>query len=124
MAITFPTPSDLLTNYKTILKSLRPDINTEDSTLESIIRGKVVSGMISGIYGDQKKVLDDTFTADARPDAVIRKGASYGMSPQPATVAKGTALPVTGTPGSPIAAGTILRYAATGCQYKIGRAHV
>jgi uncharacterized phage protein gp47/JayE len=116
---TFPTPSQLLEQYKTILKSLRPDINVDDPSSEPIIRGAVLSGILSGVYADQRKIDDDTFIQDARDEALDRWGIVLGISRQPATSAETEDCLFTGDPSTVIPAGTTLRYPPTGILYTL-----
>jgi uncharacterized phage protein gp47/JayE len=116
---TFPTPSQLLEQYKTILKSLRPDINVDDPSSEPIIRGAVLAGVLSGVYADQRKIDDDTFIQDARDEALDRWGVVLGIARQPATVAETGDCLFTGTPGTLVPAGLTLRYSPTGILYTL-----
>ena len=115
----FPSPSDIFSQYTTILKSLRPDINVNDPSSEPIIRGKVLAGLVSGIYADQKKVNDDTYIQDARPEALDRRGADLGIPRQPSTPARSPDVLFTGTPGATASVGLTLRYIPTGVLYTL-----
>src|ERR1700746_3678794 len=101
MAI-FPTPSDLLSQYKTILKNLKPDLNVDDATSEPIIRGKALTGILSGLYGDQLGVNNDTYVGSARPQALGNKGSDLNLPQQPATFAQSPQIQFSGTVGQPI----------------------
>jgi uncharacterized phage protein gp47/JayE len=115
---TFPTPSQIFAQFKTILKTLRPDLNTDDASSDVIIRGRVFAGVISGAIGDQKAVDDDTFIQDARIEALEKKGADLNFPRQPATKSTTSDILLTGTIGSPVPAGTTMRYLPTGITYK------
>jgi uncharacterized phage protein gp47/JayE len=116
---TFPSPSDIFSQYTTILKSLRPDININDPSGEAIIRGKVLAGIISGLYGDQQMVDNDTYLQDARPEALDRRGADLGLPRQPSTPSISPDILFTGTPGSTAQVGLTLIYIPTGVLYTL-----
>ncbi len=101
------------------MKNLRPDLNVEDSSSEPVLRGKVYSGVLSGAYGDQKAVDNDTFVNDARIEALERKGMDLNLPRQPATAAASEDVLFTGTPGAEVPAGTTLRYLPTGVLYSV-----
>jgi len=115
----FPSPSELFENFKTYLKALKPDFNRNDKRSDFNIRGRVVTGLLSGLYGDQERVDDDTYVASARIEALLRKGVDVELPQLAASFAKCPTVPFTGTPGSPIPAGTQLRYAPTGLLYQV-----
>lgn len=116
---TFPTPSQIFTQFQTFLKSLKPSINVNDMNSDFIIRGKSVSGLVSGLYGDQAKVYNDTFVSNARDAAVILQGADYGLSRLPATQAESPlGVTITGTNGKVINPGDLtFTYGPTGVLY-------
>ena len=114
----FPKPSEIQTTYYRILKSIKPSLNTNDLNSDFVIRGKVISGLVSGLYGDQAKVNNDTFTSTARPEALILKGADLGLTIQPATQASGTSVVNTGPNGTVVNAGDLtFIYGATNLFY-------
>jgi hypothetical protein len=114
---TFPAPTDLLNQYKVIIKTLRPDLNVDDTASEPIIRGKTLAGLLSGIYGDQQSVENDTFISSARPSALSLKGQDFNLPQQPATFAESPSLQISGVIGSPVPAGSTLLYTPTGQLY-------
>lgn len=114
---TFPSPSDIFTRYKTVLKSVKPSLNTNDNNSDFIIRGKPISGLVSGLYGDQSKVNDDTFILKARHQALIDRGADLGIPIQPATQAESQQVRFTGTPSVVIPASQSMVYLPTGILY-------
>lgn len=124
MPVTFPTPTQIFQRYQTILKGARPDINVLDKSGEALIRGRVTSGLVSGIYADQRLVDNDTFIKDARIEALVRHGTDANILQQPATAATTADFHVTGTIGTPIPAGTSVRYAPTGIIYGVAVASV
>lgn len=120
----FPTPSQLFATYKNLLKSLRPDINVNDNNSDFIIRGRVWAGIASGIYGDQKKINDDTYIQSARSDALDKRGADLGLPRLPATFSHSEQVRFSGSAGSIIPAGTILRYSPSGVLYQTDAQYV
>lgn len=116
---TFPKPSDILDTYKQILKSIKPALNINDKNSDFVIRGQVISGLASGLYGDQAKINNDTFTSTARPEALVLKGADLGLSILPATQSTGAlAVTITGPNGTVVAAGDLtFLYGATNLFY-------
>jgi uncharacterized phage protein gp47/JayE len=116
---TFPTPSQVFDQYKTILKSLRPDLNVNDPNSDVVIRGRVLAGILSGLYADQKKVDDDTYIQDAREEALVRHGDDEDIARQPPTSSTSQDVLFTGTPGTVLNAGLSLRYNPTGVLYTL-----
>lgn len=104
---TFPTPQQIESQYFQILKSIKPSININDRNSDFVIRGKTFSGMVSGLYGDQKKVNNDTFTSQARPEALLLKGQDFGIDRLPATNAKSPDVSIPGTNGTIINPGDL-----------------
>lgn len=115
----FPSPSQLLVNFQTYLRSLKPSFNPNDPLSDFNIRGKAVTGIMSGLYADQEAVDNDTFITDARDEATIKKAADYGLTRQPATVATTSGMVFTGTPGTVYPAGQQLQYGPTGNIYQV-----
>lgn len=115
----FPTPSQIFQQYKTTFKGLRPDINENDPSGEAFIRGRVLSGIVAGLYSDQKKTDDDTFIRDCRDSTLPRFGADYDLPQQPATAAESTGYQFSGTPGTVIPVGTKVRFNPTGLTYTL-----
>jgi len=103
----FPTPSQLFEQYKQILKSIKPDININDKNSDFIIRGKAFVGMLSGVFGDQRKVYNDNFTSSMRPEALLLEAQDYGIERQPATAAASPQVQITGTNGTVVNPGDI-----------------
>lgn len=92
----FPTPSQLNSQYLQILKGVKPSLNTNDKNSDFVIRGKAISGIASGLYGDQKKVNNDTFVSSARPESLTVKGLDYAIPQQPSTPAISIQVRITG----------------------------
>ncbi len=115
----FLKPSEIFETYKQILKSIKPSLNTNDKNSDFIIRGQVVSGIVSGLYGDQAKINNDTFTSTARPEALVLKGADLGLTISPATQSTGTlAVTITGPNNTVVAAGDLtFLYGSTNLFY-------
>lgn len=115
---TFPTPSQIAAQYFQILKSIKPSLNTNDNNSDFVIRGNALSGLVSGLYGDQKKVNNDTWISTARPEALTLKGRDFGIPQNPATQAKSANVQVTGTNGTVVNPGDLVfLYVATNVLY-------
>ena len=116
---TFPTPSQIETQYFQILKSIKPSLNINDNNSDFVIRGKAFCALVSGLYGDQAKVDNDTYISSARPDALSLKGADLGIFQQPATAATGTSVSIAGsTNGTVVTPGELtFIYLPTGVLY-------
>ncbi len=114
----FPNPSTIASQYFAILKSIKPAINTNDVNSDFVIRGNVFSGVVSGLYGDQQSVYNDTFISTMRPEALLLKGQDLGITKQPATQAQSPGVVITGTVGTIIAVGQLtFLYAPTNILY-------
>lgn len=86
----FLTPSQSATQYFQVLRSLKPNLNTNDNNSDFVIRGKAISGVVSGLYGDLANINNDPFISTARPSALSIIGQDYNIPQQPATQAFGT----------------------------------
>jgi uncharacterized phage protein gp47/JayE len=114
----FPTPSQIDLAYRQILKSIKPSINTNDENSDFIIRGRVFTGIVSGLYGDQQKVNNDTWVTSARPEGLLNHGADLNIPPQSATPAECPQVRITGTNGTIINPGDLtFIYPATNVLY-------
>lgn len=114
----FLNPSQIQTRYFQILKSIKPSLNINDQNSDFVIRGKAFSGLVSGLYGDQAKVNNDTYISSARPEALALKGQDLNLFPQPATAADGPQVELTGTNGTVITPGQLtFLYVPTGVLY-------
>lgn len=117
MAI-FPTPSQIQADYKILLKSIKPSLNVNDSNSDFIIRGNAVSGLVSGLYGDQAKANNDTWINSCRSEALDLFGQDYGLPRLSATVATSTGVTLTGVNGTIVGVGALtLIYLPTGVLY-------
>jgi len=115
---TFLTPQQIEQQYFQVLRSIKPSLNTNDPNSDFVIRGKALAGMLSGLYGDQAKVNNDTWVLSARPEAVILKGQDLGITQQPATAASSAGVQITGTNGTPVNPGDLtFLYQATNIIY-------
>lgn len=115
---TFLTPAQIQAQYLQILKSLKPDLNINDPNSDFVIRGKVFSGLTSGVYGDQKKVNNDTYISSARPEALLQHGEDYDIQRQPATQAQSPQVRVPGVNGTIVGPGDLtFQYTPTGVIY-------
>jgi len=105
---TFLTPSQSAAQYFQILKSIKPDLNTNDNNSDFVIRGKVIAGVVSGLYGDLAKINNDPFISTARPSALTIIGQDYGIAQSGATQAAGaSAVQISGTNGTVITPGEL-----------------
>lgn len=104
---TFPSPSQISANYFSYLKAAKPSINVNDKNSDFVIRGNVFSGILSGAYGDQRKIYNDTFFNSARPEALALHGQDLGKAAQPATPAASTKVRLSGTNGTIVNPGDV-----------------
>lgn len=72
------------------------------------VLGTVWAGTVHHVYGYLDWVSRQLFAGTAEKDALLRRAALYGITPTPASFAAGN-VTATGTDGSTILAGTILR---------------
>ena len=118
MSIQFPTPSELGDDYLTNLKTLKPEVDTSRTDSDWYIRSRVVGGMISGLYADQRLIADDAFPQSARREALEKHLILYfGSGFIQATQAQGD-VAVTGTVGTVIPIGTEFTYEPNGNTYQ------
>lgn len=114
----FPTPKQIEAQYLQTLKSIKPSLNINDGNSDFVIRGKAFSGLISGLFGDQAKINNDTYITSARPEALLVHGQDLGIAKQPATKASSTQVRIPGTNGTVIAPGDLtLLYVPTNVIY-------
>lgn len=118
MAINFKTPSELGDDYLTLLKALKPEVNTNQTDSDWYIRSRVVGGMVAGIYADQRLIADDAFPQSARHDALERHlNLYFGAGFNGATPSEGSAV-VNGTIGTILPAGLQFLYQPNGNAYQ------
>lgn len=118
MAQIFKTPAEIAEEYLTTLKTLKPEVNTNQTDSDWWIRAQVIGGVGSGIYADQQLLSDDPFPQSARPEAIEKHLITYfGTGFTPAQPAAGLAL-VTGASGSIIPVGTEFLYSPNGNTYQ------
>lgn len=118
MAIEFKKPREVADEYLLTLKTLKPEVNVDQQDSDWWIRGQVVGGIVSGVYGDQKKIADDAFPQSARREALERHLETYfNAGFEPAQPADGTVL-VTGATGSSVPANTEFLHEPTGNLYQ------
>ena len=114
----FPLPSQIEAQYLRNLKSLKPSINTNDQNSDFVIRGKVFSGMLSGLYGDQKKINNDTYISTCRPEVLEVAGLDYNLPKQQATQAVSPQIRIFGDNGTIINPGDLtFMYVPTSILY-------
>lgn len=118
MALIYKTPTEVADDYLQTLKTLKPEVDIGRADSDWYIRSRVLGGVLSGVYGDQKKIADDAFPQSARRDAMSRF-LSWFLDrdfnpPQPAA----GLIAVTGDIGTSIPMGTEFVYAANGNSYQ------
>lgn len=118
MAINFKTPDEVAEQYMTHLKGLKPEINKDQADSDWWVRGRVVGGVMSGLYADQRKIADDAFPQSARREALGKHLDLYfGASFKEAQQSVGT-MGVTGSVGSVISIGNEVNYEPNGNTYQ------
>lgn len=118
MAIEFKTPDEIADEYLTHLKGLKPEVDTSRTDSDWWIRSRVVGGLVSGLYADQRKIADDAFPQSARREALEKHLDLYfGSGFRQATQSVGT-LAVTGTVGSTVPQFTEFTYEPNGNTYQ------
>jgi uncharacterized phage protein gp47/JayE len=118
MALIFPTPSEIAQQYLTTLKNLKPEVDISRTDSDWWIRSRVVGGVLSGVYADQRKISDDAFPQSARREALEKHLFVYFNSGfNPAQPADGQAS-VTGLVGTNIPVGTEFVYTPNGNTYQ------
>lgn len=107
MTLEFKSPQDVASEYLLHLKSLKPEVNTEQTDSDWYIKGNTIGGVAAGVYSDQRKIADDAFPQSARREALDRHLFVYfNDSFKQPTNSNGFVL-VTGATGSFAAAGNL-----------------
>lgn len=118
MALNFPTPSEIASQYLTILQSLKPEVDISRQDSDWWVRAQVVGGVLSGIYADQQLVSQDAFPQSARIEALVNHLYTYFGSgliqPQPSN----GDVAVTGALGTVVPQGTEFVYQPNGNAYQ------
>lgn len=123
MAIVYKTPTDVSTEYLTQLKSLKPELNTDQTDNDWWIRSRVIGGVVAGIYADQRQLANDPFPQRARRDAIQKHLETYFEDAEDqqfkaATQANGSVL-ISGDPGTFVASGALqFTYTPNGNTYQ------
>lgn len=118
MAIDFKTPNEISEQYLVALKGLKPDVNTGQTDSDWYIRSRVVGGVVSGLYADQRRIADDAFPQSARREAIDRHLFLYfDRTFNPPTVAQGQVF-VTGAIGTNLPLNLEFVYAPNGNTYQ------
>lgn len=118
MALQYKTPGEVADEYLTTLKNLKPEVDISRKDSDWWIRGQVLGGVVSGVYGDQSKIADDPFPQSARREALQKHLNTYfGRDFNPSQPSLGTVI-VTGTPSSFMPAATEFIYEPNGNTYK------
>lgn len=119
MALDFKTPSQVSTEYRQFLKSLKPELNVDQKDSDWWVKGQVVGGVISGAYADQLKIRKDIFPKTARRDALVEFLDTYDLPPPfEAQPAQGE-VSVTGDIGTVYAVGNLFQYDPNGNTYQV-----
>ena len=118
MALEFKTPAEVADEYLQQLAALRPtEVNIDQEDSDWWVRAQVNGGVLSGVYGDMKKLADDPFPQSARREAVARHLDLWLSDTfRAAQESNGSAL-FTGDIGTNIPVGLTLTYAPNGNTY-------
>lgn len=117
MALEYKTPEEIADQYLLWLKTLKPEVNIDQTDSDWWIRAQVVGGVFSGLYADQFRIADDAFPQTARREALERHLFLYfneGFT-QP-TRAVGN-VQVTGQENSTVPISTLFTYEPNGNTY-------
>jgi uncharacterized phage protein gp47/JayE len=118
MAVDFKTPSEIAEEYLSTLKSLKPEINRDQQDSDWNVRGKVLGGVVSGLYADQRRVSDDAFPQSARREAIERHLNTYFNSGFLQAQGSNGFVLVSGTIGQPVPVNTEFLHEPTGNLYQ------
>lgn len=125
MAIEFKTPEQVAEEYLLQLSVLKPnDVNIFQEDSDWWVRSRVVGGVISGAYGDLKKIADDAFPQSGRREAVGRQLDMWLNDTFRAAQQSNGNVKVTGTSGSTIPIGTEMVYLPNGNTYQTTSIHI
>lgn len=117
MALQYKTPTQIADQYLLHVKSLKPEVNTDQSDSDWWVRSRVVGGVFSGIYADQRKIADDAFPQSARREALEKHVNLYfNEGFKPATQSVGPVM-VSGATGTPVPLGLQMEYTPNGNLY-------
>lgn len=72
MTIEFKSAEQVADEYLLHLKSLKPNLNTNQTDSDWYIKGQVTGSVVSGVYSDLRRIADDAFAQTARREAVRR----------------------------------------------------
>ena len=117
MALEYKSPQEIADQYLLWLKTLKPEVNIDQTDSDWWVRAQVIGGVFSGMYADQSRIADDAFPQSARREALERHLNLYfneGFT-QP-TPAVGNVL-VTGASGSSVPISTLFQHEPTGNTY-------
>ncbi len=118
MALIFPTPTELGDQYLTVLKSLKPEVDISKQDSDWWIRSRVVGGVLSGMYADQRKIAEDAFPQSARREALEKHLNTYFGEGFIQAQASAGSISVTGDIGTVIPAGTEYLYEPSSNSYQ------
>lgn len=127
-AIDLKLPSEVGDDYLTELSALKGNaVNVKQKDSDWWIRSRVVGGVVSGIYADQRLIANDAFPQRARHDAIARFLDEYFTGVQagflPATPAVGNVI-VTGTPSQTVPQSLQMTFSSNGNSYQTTEAVV
>lgn len=121
MALNFPSPDEVADEYLTNLKARKPEVDISLTDSDWWIRSRVVGGVMSGIYADQRLVANDAFPQSARHDALLAHLQLLFVAPnnafKSAQISNGN-IKFGGTSGSTLPALTQFTYAPNGNVYQ------
>lgn len=118
-AIDLKLPSAVGDDYLTELAALKPSVNTKQKDSDWWIRSRVVGGVVSGLYADQRLIANDAFPQRARHDALARFLDLYFAGGfLPATPAQGDVI-ITGTPGQVVLQSMQMTFPSNGNAYTV-----
>lgn len=119
MAIDFKTATEVAEDYLLELKGLKPELNTRQEDSDWWIRSRVVGGVLSGVYADQRLIANDAFPQRSRRDAIERYLDLYFQAGFiAATQAQGNVI-VSGTPGTTVPDLLQMVYIPNGNTYQV-----
>lgn len=118
MATTFKKPEEIAEEYLLNLKTLKPEVDTKRKDSGWYIRSRVVGGVVSGVYSDQRLISNDAFPHKARREALAEHLFMYfngGFKDAQSAVGFAS---VTGTVGSTVTVGLEFLYEPNGNVYQ------
>lgn len=119
MALDFKTPEEVAQEYLQTLKTLKPEVNINQTDSDWWVKAQVLGGAMSGIYADQQLLSNDPFPQSARREALGKHLVTYfNESFTPAQQAEGP-VRITGASGSEVPENLEGIYDPNGNAYQI-----